>query len=104
MANTQLSKRRQKLWRQLGSQRGMIQGSLLKRYLPCGKAGCKCKRGEKHGPFYYLTYQEGGKMRTLYVPKGRLPEIKEAIKAYKKVKGIIGQVAGINRRLFKAGG
>ena len=39
---------------------GMLQGSLVVLYRKCGKKGCRCERGEKHGPAYYLSYKEGG--------------------------------------------
>ncbi len=82
----------------------MMQGSLFERYLPCGKEGCKCKKGEKHGPFYYLTYLEAGKLKTQYVPKDKVGKVKKWMKAYKNVKEIIREIADINHRLLKEGG
>ena len=104
MSKSSLGKRRQKLWSSLENGIGMIQGSLFERYLPCGKEGCKCREGAKHGPFYYLTYLEAGKLKTQYIPKDKVKEVKKGIKVYKKAKKIIAEVADINHRLLKERG
>jgi len=53
---------------QLISQRGVLRGSLLVRRRVCGKANCRCTRGQKHESLY-LVVSEGGRTRQLYVPK-----------------------------------
>jgi len=65
-----LSKERQRLEKELLAVRqSMVKGSLYERYLRCGnaKADCRCRRGEKHGPFYYMSVLENGKMAHKYV-------------------------------------
>ena|SRR5215207_69397 len=42
----------------------------------CGKKGCKCSRGELHGPYWYAYWSEGGKTKSEYIGKN-LPEIQE---------------------------
>lgn len=32
-----------------------IRASVVERLGTCGKANCACHRGQKHGPYYYLT-------------------------------------------------
>ena len=39
----------------------------------CGKKGCKCSRGELHGPYWYAYWAEGSKTKSQYVGKS-LPE------------------------------
>jgi hypothetical protein len=39
----------------------------------CGKAGCKCTKGEPHGPYWYAYWSEGGKTKSEYVGK-HLPQ------------------------------
>jgi hypothetical protein len=34
----------------------------------CGKPGCRCARGELHGPYLTLRWREGGRQRRRYVP------------------------------------
>ena len=33
----------------------LLRASYVKQYLTCGKPNCRCRRGFKHGPFYYLV-------------------------------------------------
>jgi hypothetical protein len=35
--------------------RAAIRASVVERFGTCGKAGCSCHSGAKHGPYYYLT-------------------------------------------------
>ena len=96
-----LYRRREKLWSQLEGKAGMIQGSLLERYLPCGKKVCKCKQGALHGPFYYLTYLESGKRKSIYIPKKKLSQVKKGMATYNKVKKIMAEIADINHKLLR---
>ena len=63
---------------------GMLQGSLVILYRKCGKKGCRCERGEKHGPAYYLSYKEGGGTQMVYIPVSRLGEVKKAMEAFSR--------------------
>jgi hypothetical protein len=62
----------------------MVQGSLVVLYRKCGKKGCRCERGEKHGPAYYLSYKEGGVTQMVYIPVLRLEEVKKAMDAFSR--------------------
>ena len=50
-----LRKRREGLARLLPPLREILRGSLMQRYLTCGKPGCRCTRGERPGPVWYLS-------------------------------------------------
>ena len=63
---------------------GMLQGSLVVLYRKCGRKGCRCERGEKHGPAYYLSYKEEGVTRMIYIPASRLEEVKKAREAFSR--------------------
>ncbi|MPY88206.1 MAG: hypothetical protein GEU99_09805 [Luteitalea sp.] len=56
-----LADRRRKLLEQLARLGPVLRASLIERFTQCGKPGCKCMRGEKHGPATYLTvsYAQG---------------------------------------------
>ena len=47
--------RRQNLVKVLPSLTETLRGSLIERYLTCGNPDCKCARGKRHGPVWYLT-------------------------------------------------
>jgi hypothetical protein len=61
---------------------GMLQGSLVVLYRKCGRRGCRCGRGEKHGPAYYLSYKEEGVTQMIYIRASRLEEVKKAMEAF----------------------
>jgi hypothetical protein len=62
----------------------MVGGSLVQQYVVCGKPGCRCQRGQKHGPLYYLYWKEQGRSRSLYVPRERVAELRSQIQSYRR--------------------
>jgi len=63
----------------------VLGGSLVKQYVVCGKAGCRCQRGQKHGPLYYLYWKEQGRSRSLYVPREKVAEVRRQIQNYRSL-------------------
>ncbi|MBZ5514511.1 MAG: hypothetical protein LAN62_06660 [Acidobacteriia bacterium] len=61
----------------------LLAGSLVKQYVICGKPRCRCERGEKHGPLYYLYWKEQGRSRSLYVPRAKVAELRRQIQNYR---------------------
>jgi len=79
-----LDKQKEKLLREIQSCSEMLQGSLVALYRKCGKRGCRCERGEKHGPAYYLSFKEGGVTQMVYIPSSRLKEVRDAVEAFSR--------------------
>jgi hypothetical protein len=50
-----LRNRREGLTKLLPPLGEVLRGSLMERYLTCGNPDCKCARGERHGPVWYLS-------------------------------------------------
>jgi len=76
----------------------MIQGSFSRTYRTCGRPGCRCQRGEKHGPHTYLTFRgPAGKTRSLYVPEAELGAFEEATAAWDRFKQVAEELARENR-------
>ena len=50
-----LRKRHEGLAKVLPPLSEILRGSLMQRYLTCGNPSCKCARGERHGPVWYLS-------------------------------------------------
>jgi uncharacterized protein DUF6788 len=63
----------------------VLAGSLVKQYVNCGKSGCRCQRGQKHGPLFYLYWKEQGRSRSLYVPRDKVVEMRRQIQNYRRV-------------------
>ena len=45
----------------------VLRGSVTKRWMPCGKKGCRCQADppELHGPYYQWTTKTAGKTKTV---------------------------------------
>src|SRR5215467_1070079 len=54
-----LRQRRQGLAKLLPPVTDILRGSLVQRYVTCGNPACKCAKGERHGPVWYLTVTLG---------------------------------------------
>jgi predicted LPLAT superfamily acyltransferase len=62
----------------------MLRGSIHTQWVTCGKSGCRCARGELHGPYYYYYVFDrvNRRLRKTYVSRERLPEVAAAIEKY----------------------
>jgi hypothetical protein len=97
-----LRKRRQILLGKLPPLAGILRGSLIERYKPCGKPGCKCAKGRGHGPKYYLSVSfPNVRPQMDYVPQGRLAETKKFLAHYQRAREILEQICEINRELLR---
>jgi len=80
----EIAREREQCERVLVQARGpLVAGSLVERYTRCRRAGCKCMRGEPHGPFLYLSRNEGGRTRWLYIGKATEGPLALAARRYK---------------------
>jgi len=59
-------------------------GSLFERWRVCGRPGCRCARGEKHGPYLCLSVFREGRPRVFPVARGKADVAKEAVAAYRQ--------------------
>jgi hypothetical protein len=59
-------------------------GALCAPWVRCGTAGCRCARGELHGPYYYRFWREDGRLRKYYVRLGDVPAVRHEIEAYRR--------------------
>jgi hypothetical protein len=94
--------RRRQLVEQLAGVGPVLRASLLERFTRCGKAGCKCMHGEKHGPAYYLTVSyAGGKTRQVYVPKDLQPLAAAWVANYHQALTVLEELSSINLELIR---
>lgn len=97
-----LAVRRRKLLGQLSRLGPVLRASLIKRFTQCGKAGCKCMQGEKHGPAYYLTVSYAkGKTRQVYVPKDLQPLAEQWVRNYHQAITVLEAISSINLELIR---
>lgn len=55
-----------------------LPGAVCERYMRCGKAQCKCARGDLHGPYYVRRWRDGTRHHTAYVRPRDLAAVRQA--------------------------
>ena len=79
--------------------REQLAGSLFVRYGVCGKEGCVCRTGQKHGPYYVLSTRSGGKGGFAYLAAARLSQARELVKAYREYRAGMRRLRRVNEQL-----
>jgi hypothetical protein len=77
---------------QLLSRRGVIRGTLLVRRRKCGKANCRCARGEGHESLF-LVISQNGRTRQLFVPKDWESRVRLWVEDYHRARGLLEEIS-----------
>jgi hypothetical protein len=78
-----------------------LPGSLVRQGRRCSSSGCRCRRGELHGPYLYLALYSGGRNRTLYVPAALETIVEEYVGVTQRNDAALEEVARINVELLR---
>lgn len=78
--------------RLLAERPGLIRGTFGTRARQCGKAGCRCTRGELHES-KYLAAAVGGRTRQVHVPAGDEVRVAQGVKRYQDWRRTRGEIA-----------
>lgn len=68
----------------------------------CGRPCCRCHRG---GPLHtgqHLTFKEGSKTRSVYVPKDLLPEVRTWLAEHQRLKALLREIHHLSVALLRA--
>ncbi len=63
----------------------MYSGSVITEHKRCGKASCRCSRGQLHGPYYYLFQRVGGRLRRTYLRPAQVEAARAACAEWRQV-------------------
>jgi hypothetical protein len=81
-------------------------GSLQQQWVKCGKANCKCSRGQLHGPYFYLFVSMSDGLWKSYIRRSDLPVVRAAIAERKRrhslLKAELRQTYNLLREMVKA--
>ncbi|HXK08090.1 MAG TPA: DUF6788 family protein [Vicinamibacteria bacterium] len=80
-------------------QREQLAGSLFVRFGVCGKEGCVCRTGQRHGPYYVLSTRSGGKGGFTYLEASQMAEARELVKAYREYRSGMRRLRRVGERL-----
>jgi hypothetical protein len=97
-----LRKRREGLTQLLPPLGETLRGSLMERYLTCGNPDCKCARGERHGPVWYLSVTlDQSHRKGSTVPADQVEQVRRWIGNYHQIKERLEKISDINRELLR---
>ena len=87
---------------QLAHSGEFLRGSLTRMRHTCGKASCRCARGEKHES-WYLTYSDSGRKQMVSVPREWLARVREWMARHRRAKGCLETLAGAGLSRLREG-
>lgn len=73
-------------------------GSLVERYMPCGKPGCRCMADSPvlHGPYYQWTHKIRGKTVTQRLSKAQAEVCGEWIHNHREMKKVVRRMEALS--------
>jgi len=95
------AERYEELKRQVATVPPIRRGSLVRRFMPCGKAGCRCQASppELHGPYYQWTRKVRGKTVTVRLTPAQAKLLREWITNGRRLDRILRQMEAVSRRM-----
>jgi hypothetical protein len=97
----QLLARRRRLTAGLSEPERTLRGVLVHEGRRCSSEGCRCRRGELHGPYTYLAIYSGGRSRTIYVPAAVEAACEAHVRVTQRNDALLAEVSQINLELLR---
>ncbi len=101
LSERQLSARRRRLAGGVADPEVTLHGVLLSKGRRCSSEGCRCRRGELHGPYSYLAIYAGGRSRTIYVPSAAEAAVAEHVAVTQRNEELLAEISLINLELLR---
>src|SRR5262245_33841803 len=79
----------------------VLAASLVRLNKRCGQPSCRCHHDGPLHPAYHLTYRQGGRTRTAYVPKDLVEEVRSGIQEHRRLKALTKEVSQLALALIK---
>ena len=96
VSTAELRQRRDQLVTGLPRAAAFLAGSLVEQRRRCGKEGCRCARGELHGPYAYLSV--AGRM--VYVPAVLAGAVRAPLEIAKRLQERLEEISAVNLELL----
>jgi hypothetical protein len=90
-----------RLVRSLLALREQLRGSLFARWGRCGKAGCSCRGGEPHGPYYVLSTRSAGAGGFTYIGREQVGEARRLVGASRRFRRGLRRLRTLNDELLR---
>ncbi len=76
------------------SDRGFVRGTLSVRARVCGKANCRCTRGEKHVSLFLIRSKDGT-LEQLYIPRQKEELARRWVENYRVIQGLLERISSV---------
>ena len=97
----QLLARRRRLTGGLSDPERTLRGVLLQKGRTCSSEGCRCRRGELHGPYSYLAIYTDGRSRTVYVPAAVEAATEQYVELTQRNDELLAEISQVNLELLR---
>jgi hypothetical protein len=97
----QLFARRRRLAAGLSEPERTLRGVLLSEGRRCSSEGCRCRRGELHGPYSYLAVYADGRSLTIYVPAAARAACEAHVAIAQRNEALLAEISQINVELLR---
>jgi hypothetical protein len=87
--------------KRVAADKPVLAASLALVHKRCGQPSCGCHRGGPAHPAYHLTYKEGGKTRTVYVPQDLVTEVQSWVDEHQRLKSLLGEISQLTLALVR---
>ena len=78
----------------------LITSTLSEIHTKCGNPNCRCASGQKHTA-HILTRNVNGKTKTTYVPVDLVPEVKEWVGEYQRLRKCLNGITIIGEEIVR---
>src|SRR5262245_756497 len=79
--------------------REQLGGSLFARYGVCGKEGCACRQGRKHGPYYVLSTRSAGRGGFAYLAPAQAAQARSLVASHRSFRAALRRLRRVNEEL-----
>jgi len=87
--------------KEMAPTRPVLAASLAQVNKRCGQATCSCHHGGPLHQAHHLTFRDGGKTRTVYVPQDLLDEVRTWVQEHQRLKALLKEVSQLSLALVK---
>lgn len=95
-------KRNDLVWKLVNSlPEDMIPASLMYIHKTCSTPNCKCKKGEKHGPYPAIQFKSGGKYKIKMLKRNEAAEVETKVQAYREYQEGLAEINKLNAQINK---
>ena len=98
----QLRQQRRRIAKGLGAEGEILRGSLIERFTVCSRPGCRClEKGEKHGPYLYVSIFDGKQSRQVYVPRSMHAQVRRWVHNAQRLSEAVGTLSALSVEMIR---